>query len=151
MPNLRLEVIVPKEGIADVPRLMRVVESSLNEAADGVKMQFNRTTLSWKERPEFVIESRPGERSIYTTNKIYRFVSGGTRVRRVVMTKGFKSKSHPGSMYSGVGRGGVAFGPSMKIARPGIEARKFDEQVQKRWQKELPTQLQRAIDTEFRK
>jgi hypothetical protein len=167
MPNLRLEVIVPKEGLADVPRLMRVVENTLNEQAEAVRQQFLNTVETWNTKPEFVTEKSPGERRIYTRNLIYMFVNNGTK-RHIIphptdiypgrkplrfYRTGFRAKSRVG-LISRSNKGAVA-GKDLTFAKwvdhPGTEARKFDEAIQKKWQKELPKQLQRAIDTEFRR
>ena len=161
MPKLRLEVFVPKNGIADPKALMRVVENTLNEQANAVKMEFNRTTLTWKGRPEFVIDSRPGERMIYTMSDIYGFVSRGTKPHRIVPRRakalhffrtGFRAKSRPNSLRANKGaRATKDETYSQGVNHPGNAARNFDLTIQKRWQKELPVQMQRAIDAEFRR
>lgn len=144
-----IKVLMPKKALFEPGKLSKIVENTLDEAATGIKMEFNRTTLTWSSRPEFKVDAYPGKRIIYTSNEVYRYVSGGTRVRRVVMVPGFRAKSVPGSLRANKGAGGVAFGPSKKIARPGIKARDFDITIQKRWKKQFPAQMQRAIDSAF--
>ena len=147
---MRLEVIVPRQLLFDPKRLERVVENTLNEAATAVKADFNVTTRTWDNRPPFYIDKSIGERVVYTDDPIYRYVSGGTRVRRVIMTPGFSPKSRHRYIGANKGSGGVMAGPSMKISRPGIKAREFAETIKEKWDKELPDQLQRAIDAETR-
>jgi hypothetical protein len=146
---ISITVRLPPKALLNQAALTKVIESTLNAAADGIQNDLKRPTGTWQHKPEFVIDVFPGKRIIYTADAIYRYVSGGTAVRRVVMVPGFRSKSTPGSINARKGKGGVMFGPSKKIARPGIEARNFDLTVQKKWQKEFPKQMQQAIDTAF--
>lgn len=162
MPNLRLEVIVPKEGIADVTRLMRVVENTLNEQAIAVRQQFLNTVETWNHRPTFLIRRSPGVREIFTVDKIYAYVSQGTRPHIIrpknakalhFFRTGFRAKSRV-RLISRSNKGAVATKDetyTQLVYHPGTQAREFAEAIQEKWQKELPTQMQRAIDTEFGK
>jgi hypothetical protein len=142
-----MKVFVPKSLIADPKRLTRAIDNGLNAAALGVQVDFNVTTQTWAGRPEFVIKAGKFERYIYTLNKIYKFVSGGTRVRYATMTPDFGAKTAVGKIASFKGRGGMAY-ISKRHPRPGIKAREFAETIQEKWKKELPQVLQRAIDSE---
>lgn len=59
---------------------------------------------------------------------VYRLINDGTDVRRAKMTPDFKRKTSPGSLTSRPGRGRVQeISPNFDF--PGIEARRFDEQI----------------------
>jgi hypothetical protein len=65
------------------------------------------------------------------------------------MTPDFMPKSRVGSLTANKGRGGVMFGPSKRINRPGIKARNFDKTIATRWRKQFPEHMQRAINSAF--
>ena len=92
-----MKVFIPKSLLGDPKRIMRAIDNALNGAAIDVHADFNVTTQTWKGKPEFVIKigSKPNtfERYIYTLNKIYKFVSGGTKVRYATMTPNFAAEN----------------------------------------------------------
>ncbi len=125
-------------------KYLKALEGALNASAKAVKVDFDVTTQTWKNRPDFAIESKPGERVIATTSKIYRFLNRGTRVRYAVMTADFRAKTRTGYIGSNAGRGGLAF-VSKKRPRPGIKAREFSKTILEKWRKRLPEQVRRAL------
>lgn len=141
-----IQAIIPKR-LFSAARMERVVENFLTMTADAIKIDFDVTTRTWKRRPVFLVRGKKGERTIYTDSDIYKFVSGGTRVRYATMTPGFRAKTRVRYIGSNMGRGGVAF-ISRKHPRPGIKAREFPEAIIAKWDKEAPRQMQRALDAE---
>jgi hypothetical protein len=142
----KMKVIFPT-NLATNPRGMeRAIENTLNQSALAAKADFGVTVQTWNDKPQFKIERKAGERTVYTDNLIYFFINNGTRVRYATMTKDFQAKTRAGFIGSGGGRGGVAF-ISKRRPKPGIKARKFDMVIKKKWDDKLPTQLQRAIDS----
>lgn len=131
----------------DPKRYEKAVSDTLDMMAENVRVDFLVTVQTWNNKPDFVKESEPGIRRVYTSNLIYKFVSGGTRVRYATMTPNFKAKTSPGVIGSTAGSGGVAF-ISRKFPRPGIEARKFDVAIRDKWIKKVSALLQRAIVSE---
>lgn len=142
-----LKVILPPKGFLDPARYARVIENSLTETAHAIKIDFDVTTETWKDRPLFVIERTPDGRRILTTDATYGYVNRGTRVRRALMEPGFRPKSRRRYIGANAGQGGVVI-VSKKLSLPGIEAREFDEAIRAKWHEEWPRQLQRAIDAE---
>jgi len=145
--RLRVQAIIPRELLGNPAAIERAVNNALDASALDIKIDFDVTTQTWRRRPRFFIRREPGQRLIYTENRIYRFVSGGTRVRYATMTPDFKAKTVVRVIASYPGRGGRAFINKRK-PRPGIKARKFSEEIIKKWQPRLPTIFQRAIDAE---
>ena len=144
---MRLEVILPKKLLFDTKKIARAIENGLDGAAKDVKVDFDVTTQTWKTRPEFKIESQPGERKVFTDNDIYRFITRGTRVRYATMSADFQPKTRPLFIGSNKGRGGVVR-ISKLHPRPGIKAREYEQTIGEKWRKLLPKILQRAIDAE---
>ena len=141
--------ILPKMKLSS-KSMLKVLERSLDMVAQDIKVDFEVTVQTWNTKPEFDIKKKQGYRKIFTENDIYRYVSGGTKVRRAVMSPGFRPKSVSGAIRSNVGNGGAVF-ISKKIALPGIEARRFSEVIKDKWIKELPTIITRAMEVEIRK
>lgn len=140
-------VFLPKNLLKNAAQAAVIIENALNGAALGARADFGVTVQTWNTvHPDFVIQERVGYRLIYTDNLIYKFVSGGTKVRYATMTPDFIAKTSPRVIGSGAGRGGVMF-ISKKHPRPGIKAREFELEIKDKWEKELPVIMQRAIDS----
>lgn len=144
----QLKAIIPKSLPFARKNMERIIDNAINQTALAIQVDFNVTTQTWRKRPTFVIRRTPNGAQIFTTNLIYKFVSGGTKVRYATMTPGFMAKTRVGQIMSARGRGGMAF-ISRKHPRPGIKARKFPETIGDKWQKQLPKQFERAIATEL--
>jgi hypothetical protein len=145
---MRIIPIVPsKKPIPNNLTVSRAIQEGLNRAADALKEDFQKTVSTWNDKPTFLINkygSPRMSRVVSAKNKIYFFVSEGTRVRYATMTPNFIAKTAPGRFQAQAGAGGVAY-ISKKHPRPGIKARKFDEQLMKRWQDKLPTYMKLEI------
>lgn len=142
---------MPDAFLQDVGAFWDAVETALDAVSEDARIDFEVTTRTWRHKPDFVMENPGlGERKVYTTDDIYRFVAHGTKVRYATMGKGFRAKTIPEHIYSGPGRGGVAY-ISRKHPRPGIKARKFDEVIAKKWRDHLPQIMQRAVNATIKK
>lgn len=146
--TFKAKVIFPEKVLLDPQAVVRVCENTLQGVALNVKVDFDVTTQTWNDRPTFTITKAPLKRVVATKSDIYRFVSRGTRVRFAVMTAGFRPKTRTGYIGSNIGKGGMAF--LGKKPLPGIKARNFEPTIGKKWQKEMPAIMQRAIDSEVR-
>lgn len=155
---MRVEVIVPKELI-DTERMLRTINNTLDQEAQAVRANFIVTTETWKHRPTFLVQSTPGIREIYTTDLIYKYVSEGTKPHIIVprnakalhfFATGFRAKTRIRIIErSNIGATATQDETFTQLVHhPGTEAREFAETIQKKWQDELPKQLQRAIDAE---
>lgn len=152
----KLEVILPKKQLLNRQQMERAIENALNQAAKAVQVDFKVTTQTWQHDVEFKIESSPGERIISTTDEIYGYVSGGTRPHPIVAKPGktlvfgtpSRAKTTPRVIGSGSGSKGSSIIYTKRVQHPGTQAREFDQVISKKWEKELPDLLQRAIDSE---
>ena len=147
MADSMLRVFIPSGNFLDGEAIVRAVENGLSEAAAAAKVDFEVTTATWDNKPDFKVDQEEGYRLIYTDDDQYGYVNKGTKVRRAVMSPGFRPKTRFRFIGSNKGAGGVVF-ISKKLNLPGIEAREFDLAIKEKWDKELPVALQRAIDTE---
>lgn len=135
----------------------RAIENAGNMSAAAVKVDFGVTTQTWKTRPEMSIEHTAESYTwkVGTDDKIYRFVSDGTRPHVIVprvakrlsfFSKGFRPKTRVGWIGSNKGsqatRGRVV---TTRVNHPGTQARKFEDAIQTKWNDEWPRQLDRAI------
>ena len=149
MPRIRLQAIRVKRSFLDPRRQERAIENFLDAAAENIRIDLGTTVQTWRERPTFEIKKTgPDSREIGTDNLIYKFVSGGTKVRYATMTPDFIAKTRPGWIGSGAGRGGRAF-VNKKKPMPGIKARHFPKAIIKKWKPRLPGLMQRMIATEL--
>ncbi len=129
-------------------QIAKAVEEAKQEEAEQVKEEFEKTVRTWNHKPDFKIRKWKDRLVISTDDPIYGYVTHGTKVRRAVMSKDFKSKTKPNWISSRKGKGGVVF-ISKKIKLPGIEARNFDkilaERCKARFQKRLRKKLQEML------
>ena len=144
----KARVIFPKSVLADPAAVVRAVENTLTGTALNVKVDFDVTTQTWKDRPTFTIKASPGKRMVFTKSDIYRFISRGTKIRYAVMSNPFAAKTRTGYIGSNQGTGGMVFVGKKPL--PGIKAREFEPTIGRKWQKLMPAILQRAIDSEFK-
>lgn len=158
---LRVEVIIPKQLVFDPKRMLKTVDNALDQAAAGCKADFNTTTSTWNHRPTFLVRKGAGERTIYTSDVIYNYVSEGTRPhiirpRQAKRLHFFRTGFRPKSRYRYIGsnQGAVANQDetfTQLVHHPGTAAREFEKVIAEKWEKELPIELQRAIDAEVGK
>ena len=80
----------------------------------------------------------------FIAEPIYFFLSGGTAVRYATMSPDWRSKTQPGRLGAGPGRGRVLY-VNRRRPRPGIKARKFDEQIVKKEKKPFERAVEEAI------
>ena len=132
------------------------IDEALEATAVAIKVDYRVLTRTWKTKIDFKIE-RPSKhiREIFGQNKILLFVSGGTKAHdivpknapRLVFKAGFRPKSHvSGGIKSFKG---ATFGPTvfaLKVRHPGNKPRDFPGRVNKKWKKEWPKNLQRAVN-----
>lgn len=124
--------------------LKRVREELLKAAeSEGKEVQklYGQTVASWsgdKPRFESLVEVGRDDVTVLTgpngsneaLNK-FKWLDEGTRVRYATMSQDWKSKTKPGVLKSGRGRGKMLF-VNKRRPRPGIKARGWTELIQKR-------------------
>lgn len=134
MPGvIQTKLIKPKK--LRVEDIRRELEIAVTFEGDAIRKEYEKTTRTWNHKPEFEVlpEVSDTEATVLvgTDDKIYKFLDEGTRVRYATLSKDWQSKTKPGIIGSGPGRGRVLF-VSKKRPRPGIEARRFTQIIQSR-------------------
>lgn len=147
---ITVHALVPTHVALDTEAMLRAIENTLDGAARDIKIDFDVTTQTWRDRPEFTIDKSEGRRVVSTDNEIYGYLDQGTSVRYATMGPDFAPKTRTGFIGSNAGRGGVVR-VSRLHPRPGIQARKFADTIQKKWQPQMQVIFQRAIDAEARR
>ena len=117
--------------------------------------EFEKTTKTWHgEKPEF--EAQIGlEQGSGATLEValtgpqkgidkWFWLDRGTKVRRALMSRDWQSKTTPGLIGSGPGRGRVLF-VSRQLALPGIEAREWAKLIRKNTRPTFRAALQAAL------
>ena len=137
----------------DIAKIERAINNALNETALAVKADFGVITQTWKSRPSFNIRSGEWERIISTNSEIFGYVDEGTRPHRIEprnaprlsFQSGYARKTVPHVIAS---RPGGAFGGtvySLGVNHPGFEGAHSAEEIAKKWTREFPRQMDRAI------
>lgn len=154
--SIKMKVIVPKQLLFEPKKLSRAIENALDGAAEAARVDFEVTQQTWKHKATFTIIKKAGERIVKTGDEPYVFVNRGTKPHliRAKNAKTLSFQAHYTSKTSprwiGSRQGGPS-GPMMYtpvVHHPGTEPRDFDAEIAKKWQKELPIMMQRAIDSE---
>lgn len=141
---MKITAIRLRGKLFDDRKIQAQVDTGLNKAAVALTADFGKTVSTWKDKPKFETHKIRGGRVVSSMNKIYFFISEGTRVRYATMTPNFQAKTAPGRLQAGAGAGGVLF-INKKRPRPGIKARRFDKQLIKIWRDKLQDYIQKEI------
>lgn len=158
MAGLKIKLLPIDEASnsLDPKHQLQAIENALNETALAIKVDYSVTVQTWKRKPTFKIE-KPDQytRDIYTENEIYGYVSEGTdphpiRARNkpmLVFQANYAAKTTPRVIAS---KQGGPYGPwrtAYEVQHPGFPGREFPEVINDKWEKQWPTQLQRAINS----
>ena len=141
-----------------VESFAKEIEAALKDEGKDVVEQYERTTKTWKRKPEFevLVDVSGGDASVLvgTDDEIYGYVDEGTEghyvpksgVATMKFRPGYKAKTTPKKIKS---YKGGAFGD--KIVRrgrwwvKGIVAREFSPTIQKRRRKPFTRRMVKAM------
>jgi hypothetical protein len=125
------------------------VEKACDDEAHIVIRMFEKTTRTWNHDVEFEYEIENNSNvmrvSVYTNDEIYYFIDQGTSVRYATMTKDYFSKSTPGVIGSNRGAGELLY-IDKNVPRPGIESRRFTEEIHKRRRPFFYKKIEKVVD-----
>lgn len=151
------KVIAPKGLLIDVRSQKRAIGNALNGAAKGVKVDFGVTTRTWDHRPEFAISSPSAfEREVSTDDAVYGMLDEGTKAHDIEVKnapflrfkwRGFRSKTVPNDIRSRKGAQGKLWAQKKIVHHPGTKPRNWTKVIKRKWDRQLPVLLQRAIDS----
>lgn len=150
------KAIIPKNKFK--PEVFRTeAVKAMEEAAKGITADFEKTTATWKHQPEFKSAVDIGKTVnlvVGTTDEIYGYVDKGTRPH-IIRPKKAKALAFPGGKYTpktkprfigsmaGGSSGATVF--SQEIHHPGTKARKFTEELFKRWRNRIYDSVSKAF------
>lgn len=151
--NVRLVAIVPTEFI-NLPAVRRELQIALQKSADEVQDDFHLTISTWNRRVKFDKDVSETEAVIGTDDKIYGYVTEGTRPHIIVPRRkkvlafqiGYKAKTTP--RFIGSGPGGAS-GPDVfagRVHHPGTAAREFEQAIGEKQEPDFERRVQEAVD-----
>ena len=130
MPNIKMTVILPAKF--DLDLALALLADGVQTEGETEQKEYEKTTRTWRHKPEHELEFSQTKAEIKATNstndKIYFFLHDGTKVRYAVLSSDWQSKTTPGILNSGPGRGKVLF-VSKKRPMPGIKAREWTDVI----------------------
>lgn len=142
------KAILPKNKFR--PEIFRFeTRLAMEQVAKGITEDFEKTTATWKHQPEFKSRVTLGKTVnliVGTTDEIYGYVDRGTKPH-IIRPKKAKVLAFPGGKYHaktkprfigsmpGGSSGATVF--SQEVHHPGTKARKFTEELFKRWRSRI--------------
>jgi hypothetical protein len=115
---------------------------------------FEKTTATWDEEPEFHVRDVRFRWSVWTDSEIYAYVDRGTRPHVIrpkrpgyplAFQTGYTAKTVPRVIAS---RPGGASGPTvyaMEVHHPGTEAREFTATIYEKWADLFPDRVEEYL------
>lgn len=147
-------IIAPNDALG-AAAIAKAVQSTLNGVAKAVKVDYNVTQRTWKNKAEFTIEKTDAEtRVVSTDNVIYGYVEKGTkphiirpRGRRALTWIGtaYRAKTKPGVIGSSQGGNNNSIVYTKLVQHPGTAARNFTVAIQAKWSKEMVIRMEKAL------
>jgi hypothetical protein len=137
-----------------------------NSISADILLDFELTTATWKHKVKFerLVQIGPAEIVILvgTDDTIYGYVTKGTKKHIIkprpenkrgllFFNRPFVPKTKPGKMVASVGYIGPDLATARQVKHPGNEARKFDEQIQKKWRPIFKKRVEAAIKRAVKK
>lgn len=137
------------------------INAELDKLAEETRQLFTETARTWRRQPKFIVKSSQFERKVYTLDKIYSYVSAGTKPHLIRPKKaknlrfrlgGFRAKTRPGVIAPSPGsRATGPFISTKEVMHPGVQARNFDDMIAKEMDRKIPKRIEDAINNATRK
>jgi len=162
--KISMKPILPKAMKINDVRLEML--NALRKSGRHMKKDFNATTKTWKNKPEFEmaisLKTPPGPSvSVTTENEIYGYVDKGTKGPYEIRPKKpggvlvfhplSMPKTLPGIIGSGPGSTGADTAFAKKVIHPGIKARRFSKEIAKAHTPKFARLLNEALAKGIRK
>lgn len=145
--------IVPRQLI-NVAAVRAAVRGALDDTADDVERDFNRTTASWSHDVPFTTVVQTWARIVMTQEAIYNMLNKGTApheimprsARALVFQVPYQAKSTPGVIASkSGGTGGQTVYTRGPVQHPGTAPRQWDQTIAETYLAVFPVRMQAAI------
>lgn len=153
-----LKPIRPKNLTAQFERQPQAVKKGMRDAAEAVKKDFELTTQGWKTSVEFeIVEINDTDLAVGPTGKgaqIWKWTDEGTEAHDIVaknaphlrIPTGGAAKTIPGRLTAGAGARGSVIIFRKRVRHPGTKARRFTQEIQKRWARGVQPFVRAAIE-----
>lgn len=150
---MKLSVIVTRpKSVIDVKKLTAAAEAQLDVSAKEASDLLAKPTSTWNHKPKMRTVRGRLWRAAGTNDRIYRFVSQGTRKHTIRGKNGrllafgpSRPKTRPGSLNARGGSRKKASTFVNQVNHPGTKPRRFDDAAAKKLQRGLKKQMQDAI------
>lgn len=143
---IRLKPVIPENAHFEVFQI--AIIKVLEEEMDDVIKLFNKFTGTWTHKPKWrkEIKNRRSEfvGKVSTRSKPFVYVEGGTKIRRMGLSRGFIAKTKVRSLSSGPGAGKKT--SFLKTPQKGITARESRFVIEKMREKPAQANLQKRIN-----
>ena len=123
-------------------------------SSEGVRTDFDVTVQTWKHNVDFYMRAIDKFTIVVGTgDEIYGYVNNGTsahdifpRGKRLRFQTGYRAKTRPNGRIASYGGG--KSGPfvfARKVRHPGTSGRFFNKIIARKWKRQYPIQMRRAI------
>lgn len=135
-------------------QLPEQVDAALYELAEEAQADFEKTTATWNNPPQFRIVERARSVTVATDDDRYRFVDKGTRPHLIrpknkpflAFQAGYRAKTSPRIIAS---RPGGKSGPTVftqkPVHHPGTKARKFSVIIFAKYQEKVGPRVRQTL------
>jgi hypothetical protein len=131
--------------------------------ANGIEDDYKKTVKTWKKKPNFekIIDLGPPITILVgTDNEIYKYADEGTKgpypifagiftgkssKKALAFSSQFTPKTIPGVIGSSAGAIGAVDTFRPFVEHPGIKARNFSKEIEKKWQKRFKREMEKAM------
>lgn len=148
-------------------RMRMLLLNAMRRAGTQIRKEFGKTTETWEHKPKFeqvVSLTSPGPVILVDTDdKIYQWVSAGTRVgkdpypiiagywtgksqaKALCFQSGYTAKTTPDVIGSGESSHSGDVIVRKAVMHPGVEPRNFDKIIQKEWEPKFKRLMEEAM------
>lgn len=151
---IKLAPIKPSAKAINFSRFADAAKKGMRDAAEAAQEDFEKTTATWRNQPDWIIKEQRDGFLVGTDNDIWNMLDKGTRAHRIIarrakrlrFSSGFSAKTRPGFVgsQSGSTSGGPVFAQS--VQHPGTVARGWSKLIAAKYK----VQLQRYISTRIK-
>lgn len=130
--------------------LTREVNEELRDTAEAMISDFDKTTRTWKNRPDFQVTRTENGYVIGTEEIIYAWVDEGTKPHIIraknpsgllTFALGGMPKTTPNVIGSVKGKQGKTWRRKQQVRHPGTKPRNFTKIIFQKWQPKLHTRI----------
>lgn len=147
MAGFQIDVITikaPKGHTINLNKVRSALADAKSRMADVIEFEYQKTTATWNEKPNFVKEIKTGEVYVHpdmrtTIGRIYMYTDLGTKPHvivarnkpRLVFNWPTIPKTRPRHIGSGLGHKGANLAVKKSVRHPGTTPREFSETISK--------------------